>query len=131
MGITKKKKRGMDRIIGNDNLVFLHWSTRNKCIPCKNSERKWKDINKDIKSSIIKMVFLNIEDYPKDFKKLGNRILPSVNVFFNGNRVKYQDSKIMPGKKLRVIHGERQSDDIARIIGKTIKRFLTGEKSSR
>lgn len=97
MGFRKHFEK-IESMIMSNRIVFLNW-TADTCSPCKDQQKILHGIRKDIDSEKISVFDVDFTKYKKNFKRLGNVVVPSLNVFVDGMPISFVDTKLNPMKK--------------------------------
>jgi hypothetical protein len=127
----KSKHRDyFEALIFSHPVQLLNWiGGGNTCIPCKNQEQTIRKIVNNIDSSSVGFETIEKKDYNREFKKFGNKALPSLNVFVNGAPMMFVDTKLNLGKKptrikpSRALAGSRDETTLINIIYESLEKL--------
>ena len=135
MGILRPKN-SIDTMITSNRIVVFNWTT-NGCAPCKDQERTIRSITDNLDSPQITVFNLEYDKHRKAFKKLGNKAVPSINVFVDSTPVQFVDTKINPrkkvglwksskivGKNVTAITGRRPDEDLVKIFKESLEMII-------
>jgi glutaredoxin len=127
VGIKKKLK--IESIIMSHPVQVINW-TSESCMPCKNQERTLREINQELDSIDVGITNIEFHDHKKDFSKLGNKLLPSLNVFVHGAQMKFIDTKLkadgqkgIKNKPIKALAGSRSKSTLIGVIHDSLERI--------
>lgn len=117
-------------MILSNRVVLLNWDSK-QCFICKDQKNTLRDIVSEMESPDVSVFDVDYENNKKKFKKLGNVLLPSLNVFVDGKQLDFIDTKMNPrkrvgffkkdekiiDKKVSAISGRRSKTDLLAILG--------------
>jgi hypothetical protein len=129
MGFKKRNNELEDKIMSHP-VTVLNWTSDVNCVPCKNQDRDLAEIGDVVDSDAVGIVNLNFQKNRREFSKLGNKLLPSINVFVRGKQMNFIDTKLrLPGQKgykskpVKSLAGARSKNTLAHVIRSALEKL--------
>lgn len=131
------KKNEIESMILSNRIVLLNWDSK-QCLICKDQNGTLRDIVEQVQLPEMSLFNVDYSDNKKKFTKLGNVLLPSLNVFVDGKQLDFIDTKMNPRKKIGffkkkerivdkkvgAISGKRSKADLMKIVEHAMREML-------
>lgn len=118
-----KKNTKIESVILSHPVQVINWTSNVNCVPCKNQERDLSEIERTVDDRLVGIVSLPFQSYRKEFSKLGNKVLPSINIFVQGTQMSFLDTKLhLAGQKgyknkpVKSLAGARSKKDLKHVV---------------
>ena len=98
-----------------NKIVIVH-ITSDRCIPCKNQEKRLKKICNQYKNKDLVCYSINIDENTKSKKDLSSLQLkkmpiaiPALSIYINGEIQNFNDNTLLKGEETQILYGERKN----------------------
>jgi len=111
-------------------VTVINWTSDANCVPCKNQDRDLAEIGDVVDTDAVGIVSLNFQKNRREFSKMGNKLLPSINVFVRGKQMTFIDTKLkIPGQKgfknkpVKSLAGARSKSTLTHVIHSALEKL--------
>ena len=129
MGIIKKSM-DLENVIMSHPVQVINWTSGANCVPCRNQDRDLAELEDVLDPGSVGIVSLPFQSHHREFSKLGNKVLPSINVFVQGRQMTFIDTKLRlsdqkgyKSKPVRSLAGARSKGTLARVIESALEKL--------
>ena len=129
MGFKRRSNELEDKIMSHP-VTVINWTSDANCVPCKNQERDLAEIGDVVDTDAVGIMNLNFQKNRREFSKMGNKLLPSINVFVRGKQMDFIDTKLkIPGQKgfknkpVKSLAGARSKSTLTHVIRSALEKL--------